>query len=122
VVEGAAGPYLFYRELPPGVVERLAAARIPLPAGGVGYGDAEVAEEYARLLEERGIHPGRFNLRKLRQAFFKPSPRDVVVFPRELLVGEEAPDELNPGKARLTVTFFLPRGSYGTMLVKRLCL
>ncbi|MGE5484704.1 MAG: tRNA pseudouridine(13) synthase TruD [Ignavibacteriales bacterium] len=117
---GTAGAYLFYRNIPQAALDRLQRLNIPLPAAGARFDDETAGAVYARVLEERGIHPGRFNVRRLRQAFFRPAPRQVIVFPARLAVSEPADDELNPGRKRVLVTFFLPRGSYGTMLVKRL--
>ncbi|NPV70205.1 MAG: tRNA pseudouridine(13) synthase TruD [Firmicutes bacterium] len=117
---GDAGPYLFFGTLTVSHLEYLRALEMPLPAARAEFPDQTTAALYAQVLDERGIHPGRFNLRKLRQAFFKPTPRKAVVFPSEFAVGQPEPDELNPGRLRLGATFLLPRGSYGTMLIKRL--
>jgi tRNA pseudouridine13 synthase len=46
--------------------------------------------------------------------------RRAFVRPEGLVVGGGADDELYPGKKKLQLEFFLPRGSYATLLVKRL--
>ncbi len=116
---GAAGPYLFYGDPPAARLDYLKSLEMPLPAARAVFPDETTAGIYARVLEERGIHPGRFNLRKVRQAFFRPSPRKAIVFPTDLDASRPRPDDLNPGHVRIVVSFFLPRGSYGTMLLKR---
>ncbi|MEK6636046.1 MAG: tRNA pseudouridine(13) synthase TruD, partial [Planctomycetota bacterium] len=60
-----------------------------------------------------------FNIRKIRQAFFKGIERKAVVIPEELSV-DYSDDEIYTGREKLVLRFFLPRGSYGTMLIKRL--
>jgi len=46
--------------------------------------------------------------------------RAALVLPRDLKVGGPAQDELYPGRHRLDLEFFLPRGSYATLLLKRM--
>ncbi len=116
---GVAGPYLFYRRISVGDLGYLRDLSIPLPAAA-RIEDERISGLLAAVLEERGLHQGRFNVRRLRQAFFKPTPRRVIVFPEHLTVSDAVKDEMNPGRKRAIVSFFLPRGSYGTMLVKRL--
>jgi tRNA pseudouridine13 synthase len=54
-----------------------------------------------------------------RDAFFSKGWRKAVVR-AERLNWEAGPDELDPGKRRLELEFILPRGSYATVLVKRI--
>ena len=44
----------------------------------------------------------------------------LVVQPAELEVSAPSRDERNPGRLKLELEFTLPRGSYATMLIKRL--
>lgn len=119
-VAGVAGPYLFYRHLESGELARLKSLVLPLAAGRMEFPDSRSERLFAAILEERGINRGSFNLRKVRQAFFKSTPRNAVVFPGDLRSDHPEPDDLYPGKYKVRLCFKLPRGSYGTMLVKRL--
>ncbi|MGB9885650.1 MAG: tRNA pseudouridine(13) synthase TruD [Moorellales bacterium] len=119
-VPGAAGPYRFYRRLAPEDLAYLRNLRLPLVAGRMTFPDRRTAVLFEQVLAERGIKRPDFNLRRIRQAFFKSTPREAIVFPQNLALTDPEPDELYPGKLKLTLLFALPRGSYGTMLIKRL--
>jgi len=42
------------------------------------------------------------------------------VFPAVFSISDAEADELNPGTARVCVTFVLPRGSFATIVTRRL--
>ncbi|MGB9661163.1 MAG: tRNA pseudouridine(13) synthase TruD [Moorellaceae bacterium] len=121
-VPGVAGPYLFYRRLERKELSYLKSLVLPLAAGRMSFAETRSERLFAAILEERGIKRSDFNLRKLRQAFFRSTPREAVVFPQDLHLSAAEPDELYPGKQKMSLSFRLPRGSYGTMLIKRLTL
>jgi tRNA pseudouridine13 synthase len=60
-----------------------------------------------------------FNKIKLRQAFFKSFARAALVKPKDLSF-DFRDDEVYPGSKKLKLRFCLPRGSFATMLVKRI--
>ncbi|WP_258358675.1 tRNA pseudouridine(13) synthase TruD [Moorella sulfitireducens] len=119
-VPGTAGPYLFYRRLERKELAYLRSLVLPLAAGRVEFPDDRTERLFAAIMEERGIKGSYFNLRKVRQAFFKSTPRNAVVFPGDFRLQPAEPDDLYPGRQKMVLFFKLPRGSYGTMLVKRL--
>jgi tRNA pseudouridine13 synthase len=55
----------------------------------------------------------------LKDVFFSKGTRASLVFPEKLqhVTGD---DELHPGRKALELSFELPRGSYATILVKRI--
>ncbi|GAF24884.1 uncharacterized conserved protein [Moorella thermoacetica Y72] len=119
-VPGTAGPYLFYRRLERKELVYLRALSLPLAASRMEFPDAMSERLFAAILEERGIKRSSFNLRKVRQAFFKSTPREAIVFPGNFRIHPAEPDDLYPGRQKIRLFFKLPRGSYGTMLIKRL--
>ncbi|MDQ0286766.1 tRNA pseudouridine13 synthase [Desulfofundulus luciae] len=119
-VSGVAGPYLFYRRLERKELTYLKPLFLPLAASRMDFPDARTEQLFAAILEERGIKRSSFNLRKVRQAFFKSTPRNAVVFPCDFRLEPAEPDDLYPGRQKIRLFFKLPRGSYGTMLIKRL--
>ncbi|MDN5326417.1 MAG: tRNA pseudouridine13 synthase [Moorella sp. (in: firmicutes)] len=119
-VPGAAGPYLFYRRLERKELAYLKPLSLPLAASRMEFPDALSERLFAAILEERGIKRSSFNLRKVRQAFFKSTPREAIVFPGDFCLQPAEPDDLYPGRQKIRLFFKLPRGSYGTMLIKRL--
>lgn len=116
---GVAGDYLFYRDLQGLPGEYLTSLSIPTPAAVMKMPDDRVRRLYSSLLEERHVTSSMFNVRSVRQAFFKSAERKAVVAPADFSA-ETGDDELYPGRRKLTLRFFLPRGSYATMLIKRL--
>ncbi|SMB93488.1 tRNA pseudouridine13 synthase [Thermanaeromonas toyohensis ToBE] len=119
-VPGVAGPYLFYRRLDTNILLYLKSLELPLAAKRMEFPDAQSERLFIGILEEKGLKPSHFNLSKLRQAFFKSTPREAIVIPHDLKVDPPEADELYPGKQKIRLSFRLPRGSYGTMLIKRL--
>jgi tRNA pseudouridine13 synthase len=77
---------------------------------------------FDEILKQKGLRPGSFRTKILRKAYFKSFPRKALILPDDLKIIEKKKDELHEAKQKMTVSFFLPRGSYGTMLVKRICL
>jgi tRNA pseudouridine13 synthase len=72
------------------------------------------------VLAGEGIGWSDLRVRQLSRVRVGGAERAALVFPRDLRVGEPVEDELYPGRHRLTLEFFLPRGSYATLLLKRM--
>jgi tRNA pseudouridine13 synthase len=114
------GRFLYPRELPAGLGQKLATERLPVP----GF-DSRVPEPAVRAIAEavlagEGIGWSDLRVRQLSRVRVGGAERAALVFPRDLRVGEPVEDELYPGRHRLTLEFFLPRGSYATLLLKRM--
>lgn len=116
---GVAGEYLFYPDLTEAELREFSQLQPPTFGKQPQIKDAECAQLYRQLLQEQGITAAMLNRWKTRQAFFKSAARPMLVVPADFAV-QEATDELYPGRKKLELRFQLPRGSYGTMLVKRL--
>jgi tRNA pseudouridine13 synthase len=70
------------------------------------------------VLKAEGLTLAELKIKGMQKPFFSKGDRAACVHP-ENLSHESASDELNRGKVKLTLHFDLPRGSYATMLVKR---
>ena len=102
----AADSILQSTELP------LPCARIERPAGLIGdLLDVVLQEEQIELREIRVKYP--------RDSFFSKGVRRAIIHPAGLSC-EIADDELHSQRHKMLLTFDLPRGSYATILVKRL--
>jgi tRNA pseudouridine13 synthase len=119
ISKGIAGDYIFYTRLKDKDYKYLKGLSFPIPSSKAIMPQELVRKTYEAILEINGIRPSMFNNIKVRQAFFKSVDRKAIVFP-ENLTFETAKDELYPGKQKLCLKFSLPRGSFATMLVKRL--
>lgn len=114
---GVAGNYIFYNGPDEGY-QYIKDLKIPTASSTSKMPDSLTEEIYREVLNQRQIRPSQFNLKKIRQAFFKEVQRDVVVIPKEFEYKFEE-DEIYKDRIKLIVKFILPRGSYGTMLIKR---
>ncbi|MCX7988631.1 MAG: tRNA pseudouridine(13) synthase TruD [Thermodesulfovibrio sp.] len=116
---GIAGDYLFFDEIDRKTWQYLNNLVIPTASSKAKMPDEKVGNIYKEFLNERGIKASMFNLRKIRQAFFKSVDRKVLIKPEEFEYKIEY-DEIYVGKRKLFLQFLLPRGSYATMLIKRI--
>lgn len=116
--KGVAGEYIFFDEIDEKNFEYLKSLEIPTPSSNAKMPQDIIEKIYNEIFFERQIKPSQFNLKKIRQSFFKSVPRQVLVIPNILHKIED--DEVYEGKIKLTLGFILPRGSYATMLIKRI--
>lgn len=112
--------YLFYRRLPPESFRELRAMNIPTVSARLPGVPPQVRAALLKVLEERKVELSWFNLRDIRKCFFGSFLRPAIVIPENLYSGKFEPDELYPGYFKLRVKFFLPAGSFATMLIKAL--
>jgi tRNA pseudouridine13 synthase len=116
---GVAGPYTFPIALSDDAAARLRHAALPTIDAKLVRRDESVAATYRELLAGDRIAPRALRLDRVWRAHLRSSARSLVVVPEGLSPAAED-DELNPGRARVTLSFALPAGSYATMVVKRL--
>jgi tRNA pseudouridine13 synthase len=116
------GAFVFYEMLPQAEVESLRALSIPAPRHTLKIEDPELARLFERAFEEEGILQKDFRLRGMQDTYFKRGNRPALVFPEGLTAEPDVADEMNRGRRRVTLRFALPRGSYATIVIKRLTL
>jgi tRNA pseudouridine13 synthase len=114
----AAGKHVFYRTIEPAAHDRLAELSIPLLTPSEKL-EGEIAEIVSSILQEEKVEQRQFRLKKLAKTFFGKGRRDALMAPGGL-TSTTADDELNRGRRRMTLSFELPKGSYATVLLKRL--
>ena len=117
-VEYAAGKHVFYRTIQPAAHDRLAELTVPLITPSEKF-EGEAAEITAALLSEEKVEQRQFRLKKLAKTFFGKGRRDALMAPAGL-TSSSGDDELNRGRRKVTLSFELPKGSYATILLKRL--
>lgn len=92
---------------------------VPLPSA---RWKPDSADEWAVLadevLAEDGLDRTTMKIPGLQKPYFSRGERPAGLIPTETGAKTE-PDELNRGRFKTTLTFELPRGSYATMIVKR---
>lgn len=115
-----AGDLLAWKYLAPEREQKLLAMRTPLygPEGDGGsepFRRAMVAE-----LEDAGLSREDFLRNEVPGMVWKEEPRDALVKPANIGEVRVEPDDQHPGRVAATLQFELPRGSYATMMIKRL--
>jgi len=86
------------------------------------FGDDLTRSLFDAILKENNLKLGSFRTKALRKVYFRSFQRKALVIPEDLQTLGVEDDDLHPGRKKWTLSFFLPRGSYGTMLIKRLTL
>jgi tRNA pseudouridine13 synthase len=71
------------------------------------------------VLAAEGLTLAEMKIKGMQKPFFSKGERTGCVRPTNL-AHEAGMDELNAGRRKLMLKFDLPRGSYATMLVKRI--
>ncbi|MBI4232437.1 tRNA pseudouridine(13) synthase TruD [Candidatus Peregrinibacteria bacterium] len=114
-----AGTFLFYQKLPQVTVQSLQNISMPLLKNNT-QPDAELTPIVEQVLQEEGIALKQMRIKKTRMVFFSKGERKLLLFPQNLKVEGAKADELNDGRRKVTLSFELSKGSYATILVKRL--
>jgi len=116
------GEFLFYRELPDEFLRKINELYLPEPAYDTNVINNEINEILNNVLKRENIELSQLKVKKIYGVNVHSKDRKLIVFPEnfELLNLEE--DELYKNKYKLTLKFFLPKGSYATILIKRLLL
>jgi len=122
-LEYSLGTLAFYDELTPPQGKYLHKLVIPAPGPDAEYASERVARITNEVLAREGL--GLRDLEpkfRIRGVFFKAYERNALVRPERLKASVPEPDELYPGRRKVLLSFFLPAGSFATILVKRLSL
>jgi len=109
----------FYRELTSDQQQEFSKASLPLPSARQKSLSPELQGWIDEVLAPEGLEMEQLRIRHPKDCFFSKGVRKMVIQPEKLEV-TPANDEMYPDKQKLTCRFVLPRGSYATMLVKRL--
>ncbi len=116
------GELYFYRHLPPKFKNHLLDLEIPSPSIKSQF-TPKIKEVMEEVLKRDGLRIADLKLRlRLQGIYFKPFLRKAICLPEEMRIGQLIPDELYPNRFKLELSFFLPAGSYATILIKRLTL
>lgn len=111
--------FAFFRRLLPSVAEDFKSAQLPLPSARCGIKSGPVRELMEQASAELGLEVRQLRIKYPRDSFFSKGERPLTFVPAHLKV-DTGSDELNTGRQKLILEFDLPRGSYATILVKRI--
>jgi tRNA pseudouridine13 synthase len=114
-----AGQFPFPRGLDPDQARALRDWPIPLPSSRNPVPEGERGQWVQELLADYQLSWPDLRVRHLKDVFFSKGSRPALVFP-ERLEALVADDEIHRGKKLLRLSFELGKGSYATILVKRI--
>jgi tRNA pseudouridine13 synthase len=92
---------------------------LPLPCARIERPEGLVGDLLDEVLREEQIELREIRVKYPRDSFFSKGIRSVLIRP-DALQWAASEDEMYPGKQKLMLEFALPRGSYATILVKRI--
>ncbi len=118
----AFGVYKFYGPLGQAAAERLRTTLLPVPGYDTACGDARVARMLEEVLAAEGIGLSDLRVRQMHRIRVGGVERAACVVPEGMEVSAPADDEMYPERKKVTLSFFLPRGAYATLVIKRLAL
>ena len=119
-LRSAYGSRELYDTLPAEASAELRQAVLPVPGYDTSLPDERIRRIVEQVLEAEGIRLSDLRVRQMHRIRVGGVERAAIVVPEDLAAAEAGPDDLYPGRRKATLRFFLPRGSYATMLIKRL--
>ncbi len=112
-------PLPFFTELNATQRTQLHGQSLPLPSARLHLEGGPLKSLYDQVLAAEGLELRQIRVKYPRDTFFSKGDRPAVFAPGQF-AHDVAPDDLYPDHQKLTLRFTLPRGSYATILVKRL--
>jgi len=109
-----------HRELPDALLEALTEVKIPPLHHRAAFDDPRVAAEVETILTEEDLSLWDFKARVLKKAYLSKAERVLLLLPQEVVSLGEEEDDRFPGKCKVRLAFFLPPGSYATLVLKAL--
>ena len=114
------GRLLFYNDLPQPLFEHLSTLTLPVPGWDSRFADPRIAEITAEILRAEGLELKDLKVRQLSRIYINGVERPAIVLPQAFSIEQAGEDELYKNREKVTLKFFLPRGAYATLIVKRL--
>jgi len=121
-VEYAIGALLFYVNLSEDEMKKIPGTFLTISETvTLSYDEQQIVD---RILTKEGLTLADFAIESETGNFFKTRPRQVLLIPEDFTISKPVRDEINSkGNAqrfKIQVSFSLPKGSYATLVTKRL--
>jgi tRNA pseudouridine13 synthase len=113
------GPVTFFHRLPDDSRRAIQTASLPLPSARTKLEPGPINDLVTQSLAKHGLELRQIRVKYPRDSFFSKGWRKPVIKVDDV-THSSGDDELAHGRKRMNLSFVLPRGSYATMLVKRL--
>ena len=119
MVEFKAAQMPIHRGLDPDQATLLTAARLPLPTSRTPLPeDGPVRDAVLEVVSGFGLAWEDLRVKHLKDVFFSKGVRPALFFAGGL-THDAGPDDLYPGRTKIALGFELPKGTYATLVVKR---
>jgi tRNA pseudouridine13 synthase len=118
----AFGIYQFPAEVTARGQARMRGMVLPVPGYDTTEADPVVKSILEAVLQGEGIALSDLRVRQMHRIRVGGVERSALVLPEDFEADAPLPDDQYPGRWKVALRFFLPRGSYATMLIKRLTL
>lgn len=82
--------------------------------------DAKLKDVITEIMKEENLRHNDFVIKQIPELSLEGNSRKAVVAVQNLVIRNTEEDELNPSKKKILLKFSLSKGSYATMVVKRL--
>jgi tRNA pseudouridine13 synthase len=113
------GPVPFHRDISSESLQKLQGTLLPLPSARLKLPpENEWNGVFSAILSEEGLTLETMKLKGLQKPFFSRGERAILSLPRRL-DWDISPDDRHKGRSKLAMSFELTRGSYATLVVKR---
>jgi tRNA pseudouridine13 synthase len=94
--------------------------KIPIIGFATEIQDDDVKKIVDKILQNEDVKQNDFVIRAIPDLTSAGNEREMFVNVKDLIIGELEDDELNDGKKKIKISFFLGKGSYATEVVKKL--
>ena len=94
--------------------------KLPVPGHDSELPDERIRGIVHEVLTAEEISLSDLRVRQMHRIVVHGVERSALVLPEGLRASEPESDDLYHGKKKMTLSFFLPRGSYATILLKRI--
>ncbi|RLE47045.1 hypothetical protein DRJ22_00175 [Candidatus Woesearchaeota archaeon] len=85
----------------------------------IGFGTEKIDKYTKKILEQEKIKPRDFIIKELPEASSEGGTRKIHAKAENLKIGKLEEDEYFQGKKKITLKFFLAKGSYATEFIKQ---
>jgi tRNA pseudouridine13 synthase len=116
------GDLAFYRTLSDSLFEKLKALILPVPGHDTIVEDPVIRNVLDTVLADEKINLSHLKVKKLHGKAVRGTERKAIVIPEQFAFDGPENDDVFSGRKKMTLDFYLPRGSYATMLIKRISL
>jgi tRNA pseudouridine13 synthase len=113
------GALPFPRDLDESQIIALRAASLPLPSSRAIFREESQRRLAEEVLGSSGLMLDQLRVKYPKDCFFSRGERKVLVT-AAISAASPEPDDVFPGRRKLRLEFELPRGSYATIVIKRL--